>query len=701
MANMFKRMGIQGKILLVFTVINLIATTAYTVFVYQLREKSVLEEVDARLQVAAHALPLILPAGYLDQPVQDGLRLSEGDYVARTRSLYAYSRQAKLQYVYAFIEHNDHVVYMADAASDAEIAANKYGHYLEPYPNPPLALRQAFQDGQPQFAEYADKFGSFRSYFLPGTRKDGSRYVIGVDIDISVVQSRTREALRSSMLLGGLLFAISLALSWPLARGLARPVKDLLKVTLKIAEGDYSARAQPVGEDEIAQLAQGINTMGESITMRKEAILKQLYIDELTLLGNRPAAQDALKQALYAQHAGVLVLVHLDRFRSINYLLGYAAGDQVLQAMATRLTQLAPTHNQVYRLGSNMFALIVMGVTEETAEALYERIFHVVESEPLTINEQDIDLSITLGCVHFPLHGKQSGLLLRNAEGALYTAKQNQKRWLEYKPEHISRQRDQLSLLGELRRALEQDEIHLFFQPQVSIDTGRLVQAEALIRWSHPERGWIPPNDFIPFLEQTGRIRSLTNWVLNAVAKQVAVWRAAGEPLTVALNVAVHDLEDPEFAQRVAFALQQHQAMACDMCLEITEGGLMADPEQALITLSALHQAGHAVAVDDFGTGYSSLAHLSKLPVDELKIDRSFIMDWNPQNRSIVVSTISLGHALQMKVVAEGVETAAQYRELSALGCDIAQGYLVSKPLPLAEFNRWRAAHRDTHSWGG
>ena len=167
MANMFKRMGIQGKILLVFTVINLIATTAYTVFVYQLREKSVLEEVDARLQVAAHALPLILPAGYLDQSVQDGLSFSESDYLARTRGLYAYSRQAKLQYLYAFIEHNDHVVYMADAASDAEIAANKYGHYLEPYPNPPLALRQAFQDGQPQFAEYADKFGSFRSYFLP------------------------------------------------------------------------------------------------------------------------------------------------------------------------------------------------------------------------------------------------------------------------------------------------------------------------------------------------------------------------------------------------------------------------------------------------------------------------------------------------------------------------------------------------------
>jgi EAL domain-containing protein (putative c-di-GMP-specific phosphodiesterase class I) len=342
-----------------------------------------------------------------------------------------------------------------------------------------------------------------------------------------------------------------------------------------------------------------------------------------------------------------------------------------------------------------------MGVTEQTAEALYERIFHVVEAEPLTINDQDIDLSITLGSVHFPLHGRHAGLLLRNAEGALYTAKQNQKRWIEYKPEHTSQQRDQLSMLGELRRALEHNEIHLFFQPQVSIASGRLVQAEALVRWSHPERGWIPPNDFIPFLEKTGRIRSLTNWVLNAVAKQVAAWRAEGNPLTVALNVAVHDLEDPDFAQRVAFALQQHQAMAGDVCLEITEGGLMADPEQALITLSALHQAGHPLAVDDFGTGYSSLAHLSKLPVDELKIDRSFIMDWNPQNRSIVVSTISLGHALQMKVVAEGVETAAQYRELAALGCDIAQGYLVSKPLPLAEFDRWRAAHQGEYPWGG
>jgi diguanylate cyclase (GGDEF)-like protein len=391
--------------------------------------------------------------------------------------------------------------------------------------------------------------------------------------------------------------------------------------------------------------------------------------------------------------------VHLDRFRAINDLLGFAAGDLVLQVATSRLSDLWPNDSRVHRLGGNVFALLVTGLPAYDSNTLYRQVFQALEGEPFTLADQHIDLTVTLGIVRFPVHGEQAGLLLRNAEVALYAAKQAHKPWSEYNAEQVGSRREQLSLLGELRRAIEQHEMHVFYQPQVSINRGQLVQAEALVRWRHPERGWVPPSAFIPFAEQTGRIRSLTDWLLNQVAEQVAAWRASGHPLTVSINVAIHDLEDPDFPRRVAAALRRHDAQAIDLCLEITEGGLMADPEQARTTLDTLHEAGHRLAIDDFGTGYSSLAYLSHLPVNELKIDRSFIMDLNLHNRSIVLSTISLGHALGLKVVAEGVETATQYRELALLGCDVAQGYLIARALPLEEFNTWRVTHGGECDW--
>ncbi len=691
-----KPWGVQAKILLVFTAINMLATAAYTLFVYQIKTDTIYEAADARLTAAAHAVARMLPAGYLDQPLN---AKPPAQYTEHARTLHQYSQVAGLRYVYAFIEEQGQVRYLADAASDQEIRTDHYGHYLQAYREPPPALVQAFRDGQPHFAEYTDQFGQFRSLFVPGVRPDGLRYVVGADIDIDYLQARGQEALYASLLIGLGIFLLSLLLSWWVARHLTRPVRALLNVTERIAEGDYSARINDHGEDEVAQLAGGLNAMGEAIAQREQAMLQLIYRDELTGLGNRLALDEALTAALATQQPGVLMLVHLDRFRAINDLLGFAAGDLVLQVATSRLSDLWPNDSRVHRLGGNVFALLVTGLPAYDSNTLYRQVFQALEGEPFTLADQHIDLTVTLGIVRFPVHGEQAGLLLRNAEVALYAAKQAHKPWSEYNAEQVGSRREQLSLLGELRRAIEQHEMHVFYQPQVSINRGQLVQAEALVRWRHPERGWVPPSAFIPFAEQTGRIRSLTDWLLNQVAEQVAAWRASGHPLTVSINVAIHDLEDPDFPRRVAAALRRHDAQAIDLCLEITEGGLMADPEQARTTLDTLHEAGHRLAIDDFGTGYSSLAYLSHLPVNELKIDRSFIMDLNLHNRSIVLSTISLGHALGLKVVAEGVETATQYRELALLGCDVAQGYLIARALPLEEFNSWRVSHDGECDW--
>lgn len=696
-----KPWGVQAKILLVFTAINIVATAAYTLFVYQLKTDGIYEAADASLRAAAHAIPRMLPAGYLDQPLQAP---PPAQYVEHTRALYQYSQRAGLRYVYAFVQESSQspVRYLADAASDAEISANRYGQFLQTYLKPPPELLQAFRDGQPHVAEYTDQFGQFRSLFVPGMRQDGLRYVVGADIDLAYLQARRQDALYASLLIGLGIFGLSLLLSWWVARSLARPVLDLLRVTQRIAQGDYGARIQDHRQDEVAQLAAGLSAMGEAIAQREQAMLQLIYRDKLTGLGNRLALDEALSTALAGQHSGVLMLVHLDRLRAINDLLGFAAGDAVLQVTTARLSALWPNDNQVHRLdgpnegrvhrfGGNVFALLVTGVQGLDNNTLYQHVSQALEREPFTLDDQRIDLTVTLGIVRFPLHGKLAGLLLRHAEVALYTAKQAHKPWSEYSAERVVSRREQLSLLGELRRATEQHELHVFYQPQVGIARGQLVQAEALLRWQHPERGWVPPSAFIPFAEQTGRIRMLTDWLLHQVAQQVATWRASGAPLTVSVNVAIHDLEDPDFASRVAAALQRHGALAQDVCLEITEGGLMADPEQAHTTLNTLHHAGHRLAIDDFGTGYSSLAYLSRLPVNELKIDRSFITDLNPHNQSIVLSTISLGHALALDVVAEGVETEAQLRELALLGCDVAQGYWVARPMPCDAFNRWRA----------
>jgi EAL domain-containing protein (putative c-di-GMP-specific phosphodiesterase class I) len=303
----------------------------------------------------------------------------------------------------------------------------------------------------------------------------------------------------------------------------------------------------------------------------------------------------------------------------------------------------------------------------------------------------------------FPSHAADADTLISRAEVAMYTAKRKTQMAVVYDPAIDASSARSLSLLTELRRALEQDELRLFLQPKIALigpRAGRMIGAEALVRWQHPTRGLVPPMDFIPFAEQTGFVRQLTLWMLQATAKQWPLLRSLGL-LRVSVNLSTRDLLDQDLPQKIDAIVRQHGMPPHALCLEITESAIMDEPQRALATLNTLSEAGFKLSIDDFGTGYSSLAYLKRLPVDELKIDRSFVMamETDEDDAKIVRSTIDLAHNLGLSVVAEGVENAAVLQRLTLLNCDEAQGYHMSRPVPVADLvafaARW-AGHSDT-----
>jgi EAL domain-containing protein (putative c-di-GMP-specific phosphodiesterase class I) len=280
----------------------------------------------------------------------------------------------------------------------------------------------------------------------------------------------------------------------------------------------------------------------------------------------------------------------------------------------------------------------------------------------------------------------------------MYVAKRNKTGSAVYEPGYDTNQQQQLSLLGEIRRAVEHNELRVFYQPKISMDSSAEVSVEALLRWQHPTRGFIPPSEFIPFAEHTGYIKVLTRWVLDESIRQCGIWREQGLSLRVAVNISTRDLMTRELPEMVSQLLAKHNSPAGMLCLEITESGFMEDPAHALRILQQLHDIGVQLSIDDYGTGYASLSYIAKLPVDELKIDRSFVMLMTQDDTTsmIVRSTIELGHSLGLKVVAEGVEDEASFRFLRELGCDQAQGYFMSRPLPPHALEEWFRSSR----WG-
>jgi diguanylate cyclase (GGDEF)-like protein len=431
-------------------------------------------------------------------------------------------------------------------------------------------------------------------------------------------------------------------------------------------------------------------------------------LDPLTGLANRTGLQarfDDLVAALPGHPAPVpaggtvaLLLLDLDRFKYVNDTLGHSVGDRLLAAVAERLARVTPAGGVVARLGGDEFALVTGGLPDAgAAEAIAARITEVL-AVPVRVDELQIDVTASIGIAAWPEHGRDFATLMRHADVAMYDAKRRGDSSATYQADRDHNSPQRLSLLTDLRRALQspQDgEVSLHYQPQVALDTGRVVGVEALLRWRHPGRGLVNTPELLQIAEHTTAMHLITRWVIDEAIAQVAEWQANGINLRASVNVSARDLYCGDIVTDLSGRLTRYGVPAGLLQVEVTESALMADPTRAAATIKRIAGLGVAVALDDFGTGYSSLQHLRQLPLAEIKIDRSFVagMAERDDDAAIVGSTVDLAHALGLRTVAEGVEDERTWRLLAGTGCDLAQGWQASRPMPGREIAGWLARY--------
>ena len=479
------------------------------------------------------------------------------------------------------------------------------------------------------------------------------------------------------------------------ARRVVQPINALAASAERLAAGDYASPVVDAGADEVGDLARSFEVMRVGIRERDAEIRRLAYWDALTGLPNRESFRELLHERLAeANRKGEpcsVLMLDIDRFKHVNDVLGHAFGDRLLGCVARRLDSgVMRERDTLARLGGDKFVVCLPCADGTTAVEIAQRLRAALE-QPMTLEEHTIDVSAGIGVASYPAHAQSADALLGRAELAMYAAKSRQAGVVVYDAALDSTSQASLSLLGELRTAIDENQLRLFLQPKLSLFSGQVSGAEALVRWQHPTRGMLPPSLFIPFAEQTGFIRDITTWMVEKSAMRCASLRERGLDLKVAVNLSTKDLMDLRLAEKIEQSLARSGLQAGSLCLEITESAIMDDPQRALGTLKRLDAMGTTLSIDDFGTGYSSLAYLKSLPLHQLKIDQSFVMamEQSRADLKIVRSTVDLAHNLGYSVVAEGVETAQTWAILRALKCDEAQGYFMAKPMPETDFGGW------------
>jgi diguanylate cyclase (GGDEF)-like protein len=479
-----------------------------------------------------------------------------------------------------------------------------------------------------------------------------------------------------------------------IARGITRPVRVLEQAARRLAGGDYAVDLPLHDRGEIGELAREFGRMRQGIRERESAIHHLAYHDDLTGLPNRNRFRVEVAEAIAAARSArgrlAVALVDLDRFKDINDTLGHHVGDRLLIELASRLEAAAAERGFVVaRLGGDEFAVLLPALAVRKAERAVAELRELLAAA-LETDELRVELSASIGIALFPDHGGDPASLLRQAEVAMYGAKEKKLGIAFYDASQDRHSVQRLTLMGELRQAIESDALHLCYQPKVDLKSGVPVAVEALVRWRHPRLGEVSPSEFVPLAEQTGAIRPLTRWVLRRALAAAASWHRGGVPIGVAVNLSALDLHERDLPRRLLAELGDVALKPRHLVLEVTESSVMADPETARRVLADVVRMGVTVSIDDFGTGYSSLAQLQRLPVQELKIDRSFVleMERSPEVSLIVRATIEMAHSLGLRVVAEGVESGAVAERLRDMGCDLGQGNYFGEPMEAPELLR-------------
>ena len=497
-----------------------------------------------------------------------------------------------------------------------------------------------------------------------------------------------RDVRDALLLIDGIALALAALVGSVLGRSATRPIGELVEAAQRIQQGRYEVAVEASGGKEFRSLATAFNAMQRTIAEREADITHQVYHDAVTSLPNRAFAErrlDELVRQAKPEERTALLLIEMRNVREINGSFGHHVGDDVMRECARRLRQNTGSADLVARLAESQFLIIAENCGLERATLYAEQLSGVVRSG-FHLASMSLDLDVAAAICVRPEHGSTADELLRRVQIALDDAGDARSRVATYRMGTDEVHRRRLALITDLRTAIARDALSLVFQPKVTMATRSVKSLEALVRWTHPQLGSVSPAEFVPLAERTGNSRELTSWVLKAAIRQLHTWHQEGLDVELAVNLSAPDILDPALGDEIQQLLRDSRVPPTSLVLEITESAVMRDPDLAARHMQLLQIAGVRFSIDDFGTGHSSLAQLSRLPVDELKIDRSFIQGAHlgSDAATIVTSTIELGHSMGLKVVAEGVETAEAWNLLRQLGCDLAQGYLISPPMPAA-----------------
>src|SRR6266851_948830 len=466
--------------------------------------------------------------------------------------------------------------------------------------------------------------------------------------------------------------------------------EDLAVAAVRLGAMDY------VLKDRLARLGTAVKNAIEQGELRRRQFLAQAALehhalhDGLTDLPNRLMLREEIQKAIATNASVMLLLLDIDNFKEVNDSFGHQVGDALLRQMGPRLHEPIESEHLIARLGGDEFAILLPGADAVGAARTAQALLRALE-RPFLSEEHALEVTASIGIAAFPEHGTAAETLMRRADVAMYAAKRTGGTYALYRPEEDPYDPSRLLLRADLRRAIDHRDITLYYQPQVALATGEVTGMEALARWRHRERGWIPPADFIPVAERMGLIKPLTEYLVELAGKDAMAIAKTGIDLPVAVNVSMRNLVDPHFPEMLEEVIARTGQPADRLKLEITESAVMAEPGRVLETMKRLRSGGIRFSIDDCGTGYSSLAYLQKLPVEEIKIDRSFVgqMSSEAGSAAIVRATIELGRSLGLEVVAEGVEDERTWEALKRMGCSAAQGYFIGRPMPVWELETW------------